>query len=211
MKNSKNSTLYFFDSGDKPIKNLPFYLLFLTSAVFSNIFEIDRIDEVKSYLEKDTLVLFDIYNTIMHPVQELGRDQWFYHRISQYEDQGFSFSESLERALEEWISILHVTKVSPVESQVASIIDQIQSKNIPLMGLTARGSGVSTITMKQLRTLYINLAKTAPFYTEALVLNPHGVLFRAGILFTAGTNRGISLFKFFDHVGITPKNAFIHQ
>lgn len=102
-------------------KNIICSFVFIVS-LSAEIHEILNINQLKSFIEEDTLILFDIDNTIMEPIQELCTDQWFCSQRKVYEEQGMILSEALEKALEEWISVLHVTKVRPVENHVSTFI-----------------------------------------------------------------------------------------
>ena len=72
----------------------------------------------------------------MEPIQHLGSDQWFFHRIKYHEKNGLDFKESLERTLHEWYEIQAVTKVQLVEKEIKSLIQTLQKDNIAVMGLT---------------------------------------------------------------------------
>lgn len=161
----------------------------------AEIIEIQKIDEFSKHAEEGTLLVFDIDNTIFEPVQTLGSDQWFYHQIDQYVDKGYPAQEALDIALAEWMAIQNITKVQLVEPVVAELIAKYQEKGWPLIGLTTRGLSLATRTVEQLQELGIDLSKSSPIQNEQFFQNKGGVLFRGGILFTAGTNKGSAFFK----------------
>lgn len=183
---------------------IAFFVLFFC-FLSAEIIEIHNIDEMAKHVEDETLLVFDIDNTIMEPAQTLGSDQWFYHRIDEYQEKGYSSQEALEMALAEWMAVQNVTKVKRVEPAVADLIEAFQKEGRPLIGLTTRGLGLATRTIEQLETLDIDLSKTSPIQGDHFFENKGGVLFRKGILFTAGTNKGTAFFKLLEKAGHSVK------
>lgn len=165
-------------------------LLFWCVALFGEVREIHFIREIKEHLDPEALIVFDIDNTIMETMQTLGSDQWFVYRQKQYLDRGYVAQEALEMALAEWMAVQNLTHVKFVEKEVGDLIAALQEEGRDVMGLTTRGLGLATRTIEQLHTLGVDLSKTAPELGEVLLLNERGVLFRQGILFTAGTHKG---------------------
>lgn len=179
---------------------------FLHSSLQAEIIEASSIHEIRHYLTPDTLILFDIDNTLMEPRQTLGSDQWFQYRKKIHMENGLDKKNALEKALSEWMSVQSVTKVQVVEEGTAELVKELQEEGYTLMGLTTRGLGLSTRTIFQLTSLDIDLKATAPSHEEIFFINNHGVLFRGGILFTAGSHKGMALAKFFHEVGKAPGN-----
>src|SRR4051812_39411252 len=84
----------------------------------------------------------------------------------------------------------------------------MQKNNTPVIGLTTQGLTLATRTVMQLKSLSIDLSKTAPSAQDFYFLNgQNGVLYRQGILFTSGTPKGEALIKFLDTVGYHPKRV----
>ncbi len=180
-------------------------LFLLAAAAYGEIVEINQMDQVYNYLKPNTLVIFDIDNTIIEPVQTLGSDQWFGHRISHWSDQGLEPDEAVEKALSEWMAVQNITKVKLVEPETARIIKHLQDRGFTVMGLTTRGLGMSTRTNEQLKSVGVHLETTAPTKDDVFFMNERGVLMRGGTLFTANTHKGEALFKFLDKINVEPK------
>jgi len=180
--------------------------LFLMAAPLgAEIIEVMNLDQIYNYLKPNTLVIFDIDNTLIEPVQSVGSDQWFRHRIAHWIDQGLEQDEALEKALNDWMAVQNITKMQLVEPNAAKIVDHLQDRGFVVIGLTTRGLGMSTTTNKQLKALGIDLSRTAPSKEDIFFMNKRGVLFRGGILFTANTHKGSALFKLLDELDTTPK------
>ncbi|MCB1112656.1 MAG: DUF2608 domain-containing protein [Chlamydiales bacterium] len=187
------------------MKRLLFAIFLAVSSLQAQIIETMHLEEVREFLTPETLVIFDIDNTLMVPAQDLGTDQWFHHRIYHYIDQGMENRAALEKALGEWMSVQSITKVLEAEPGAAKLVNDLQNEGYTVMGLTSRGLGLSTRTILQLDSLGINLEKTAPTHDEFHFMNTRGVLFREGILFTSGTHKGTAFAKFLDRAHYTPK------
>jgi hypothetical protein len=188
------------------MKTLVSIILIPCTILFSEIYEIKQIHEIHIHLHQDQLVIFDIDNTLMEPIQQLGSDQWFRYRIKEHQNKGMDYASALERTLPEWTAIQNITRVKPVEQNTAKCVHELQTKKYSVMGLTTRGLGIATRTVEQLMTIGIDLSITAPATEEKFFMNDGGVLFRKGILFTAGTHKGKALKKFLNLIKFQPKS-----
>jgi hypothetical protein len=184
-----------------------------TISLSAKIIETKSFSEVPCYVDVDTLLVLDIDDTLLIPVQMLGCDEWFTHRLNLHIDQGMSFSHALDRSLAEWEAIRHLTEMEVVEPGTEQIVKQLQEKGIPIMGLTTQGIALSHRTILQLKSHHLDLSTTAPFSTHHYFEQKDlGVLFRKGVLFTSGTGKGTALFTLCDHFGCAPKKiVFIND
>ncbi len=188
------------------------FLIFMSEMLSAIIIETAHFSDIVPYANSKTLILLDIDDTLLLPTQTLGTDIWFQYRIKQNLDKGLSDSLALEKSIAEWESIRLISEVKVVEEGIASIIKNLQSKNFNLMGLTTQGLALATCTVNQLNSLEIDLSKTAPSCDDHYFINKHGVLFRKGILFTAGTPKGDALLKLLDIIDISPERiVFIND
>lgn len=183
-----------------------FVALLTMLPLYGELVEVSSFDKIKEYLVPETLVILDIDNTLIMPIQELGSNQWFYHRLEWYELQGKTASDALELALAEWEAVQNITKVMAVEPNTAEIVDNLQNHHM-VMGLTTRGLALATRTLFQLRDVGIDLSLSAPIKEDVPLLNPQAILFRKGILFTSGTHKGKALLKLLDTFDFQPKRV----
>ncbi|MBA3816911.1 MAG: DUF2608 domain-containing protein [Parachlamydiaceae bacterium] len=192
-------------------------LIFSTLITFSSILpaviiETAHFAELVDYATPDSLVLLDIDDTLLVPLQTLGTDVWFCHLVKQYAASGVDPREALEMALMDWKGVRYLTKVSMVEEGSDRIVKELQQQNIPVMGLTTQSLALSTITTRQLNSLNIDLTRTAPSSEEFHFLNGQGVLYRKGLLSTSGTAKGPALLKYLDMIGCKPQHiVFIND
>lgn len=181
------------------------FVLFCYSLTAS-VQECAHFSDIKSFCQAGTLFVLDIDDTLLLPKQTLGTDVWFIYQTEQYVKKGFSKIDALERAIDDWEAIRHVTQVQIVEEGTAKIIEELQS-SYPVMGLTTQGCSLASCTIGQLKSLQIDLSKSSPCEHECYFMNTKGVLFRKGVLFTAGTKKGEALLKLFSAIGYHPQRV----
>lgn len=184
------------------------FSLAATCHLSGEIIETKNFKEITNYIQPKTLILLDIDDTLLIPVQTLGTDVWFTSRLEHYLQIKKDYCEALDRALAEWEAVRHVTKVKIVEEGTDKIINDMQKNHIVVMGLTTQGLALATRTVMQLKSLSIDLSKTAPSPEDHYFINgSNGVLYRQGILFTSGTSKGEALIKFLNTINYYPKHV----
>lgn len=187
------------------LRSLLLLLLFVSSSLFAKVIEIKRMDEIMEAITLDTLVVFDLDNTIMESSQTLGSDQWFDHRVGQLKKIGFSTEDALKSAAKDWQSINAVGYVQLVERETPSIIAEIQDLGIPTLGLTARQASFADHSLRQLRQLEVPLHRRT-VSKDTITLPGHDVaLFKRGLLSVGGNNKGTMLLSFLKRIGYTPR------
>ncbi|MFZ4772516.1 MAG: DUF2608 domain-containing protein [Chlamydiia bacterium] len=174
---------------------------------WGTITEITSIDEVKILPEENVLYIFDIDNTLIHLIQELGSDQWFYQRIQDLEKMGKTSTEAQDQTAAEFYGIQQLSQSQIVEKSIPHFIEILKEKKLPFMGLTIRGFDIARRTIQQLSDCGVELDgdvfDPAPHFIEK-----SSYLFSyKGVVFTSGGNKGVALQKFlscydlhFDHV-----------
>lgn len=191
--------------------------LALSLSSFADIKQVATMAEALAPVDADTLLIFDLDNTIIETTQTLGSDQWFEHylhqQISKRLKDGLpeakATSEGLLRALTDWKSIQRVTSVQLVEQVTADLIAKHQ-KTIKVMGLTARPIDLADATYKQLNSVGVDLTKSAAFPND-LILNQGGgdvnfiAKFQKGILFSGNSAKGPMLLKFLALANVSAK------
>lgn len=183
-------------------------MIFTFFALSAEIIEVKHFGELLPFADGKTLVILDIDDTLLIPVQTLGTDVWFISRLKYHLQQEKQREMALDKALAEWEAVRHMTKIKIVEEGTAEMIQQLQNRSIVVMGLTTQGLALATRTRMQLLSLNIDLSLNAPFSEDHYFLNQgQGVLYRNGILFTSGSPKGKALMKFFDHVNCHPSHV----
>lgn len=184
-----------------------FFVLFTAFTLEGEIIETQHMKEIHKYLEPEMLVVFDLDNTLIEPVQELGSDQWFGHRIQQYLSYNYPPDVAKKKALREWQAVQYMTEVKLVEIGTDEIVSMLQTREMPVMGLTTRGMEMCVRAVEQLESVHIDLGKTAPTQEQVYFLNERGVVFSRGVLFTDNTHKGKALQKFLESIDCHPKSV----
>ncbi len=182
-------------------------------SVQSETIEIQNMEEIHQYLQPDTFIVFDIDNTLIEPIQELGTDQWFYLQLASYLENGMLFKAALSKALAEWHAIQFLTKVNIVEKGSDEIVFDLQNKGFKIIGLTTRGFVMSHCTRDQLESVKIDLSINSPVDTHYFFQNgDREVLFHKGILYTQASHKGNAFFTLLEKMNYRPAHiVFIND
>ncbi len=189
------------------MKKLLLVLLVIFSfSLNAKIIEIKNIKEIHNYTKDVELVVFDLDNTLIETVQQLGSDQWFFHSIQHYIKEGLSKKEAFENVFRKWIGIQYLTEVKLVENDTETVISDLKQKNIKLLGLTVRGPEMIFATFKQLEDVKLNLSEASIFSNQFFMADFDKVYCQDGFLFTNGSNKGKVLLAFFQKINYFPKS-----
>ncbi len=191
-------------------------ILFFSYTLQGIIIESSKIEIIKeNIIDKQTLVAFDIDNTIMEPENEMGSDQWF-DAMVQYEkikNPGINTDTIVKRkVLPLYYEEQRKAKVKLVEPEIVNLIKSLQEKGIPTIGLTLRGISILGLTRMQLLSLCID-------FTNNNLTDSHIVLdsksqepavFYKGILYTNGNVGKYEVLKaFLQHINFWPKKIIV--
>lgn len=197
----------------RPLFIISLYLTIICSSLFGKIIEVESFQQIVNYINVETLVLLDIDDTLLIPIQTLGTDAWFMAKLKDHLKQEKEYSLALDKTLAEWEAVRHLTSVQVVEEGTPEIVNEMQKNGVVVMGLTTQGLALATRTVMQLESLNIHLSTTAPSHQDHYFMNgKNGVLYREGILFTSGTPKGKALLAFLDIIDYHPKKiVFIND
>lgn len=173
--------------------------------------EINIMDDIIEEIDKDTLVIFDIDNTVLEPTTYWGSDQWFYFLIDELQEKNnFSKSAALHSAEQIWNRTQSHITTHPVEENTPALIENLQKKGISIMALTARSHAIAAITKQQLLNNRVNFAFNAT-KNLGLVSIDDNAIYDEGILFQGeGNDKGKTLIKFLAKFNLRPpKIVFI--
>jgi len=190
------------------MKKLLFYtytaVLFFSLHLQAVIFESDSLQTVAKHADKETLVIFDLDNTVMETRQYLGSDVWLCHEINVLKKAGLCENEALEKMLLLYY-LIHFFKDMKAIQNAPDIISQLQKKGIGTIALTNRSIPLLNITIEQLKKIGIDFTVKTIFDAELDIAVTHFGKYKRGIIFCASNNKGKLLFHFFEKIGYTPK------
>jgi len=171
----------------------------------AEIIEFSSFKDLSSHIAQDTLLILDIDDTLLVPVQMLGCDEWFQHRCRQWRQNGETPKTAFEKALAEWVGVRHISDMELVEWGTDELIRDAQKSGVHVMGLTTQDFSTSFPTTRHLNKQNIDLSLTAPSAKDHYFqIVQKGVLYKNGILFTDGSHKGKALFHLLDLIGYQP-------
>ena len=177
-------------------------------SAFAEIREIKSMKEVLKEVDAQTLLVFDLDNTLMEPIQSLGSDQWYYYIIKKYKEvDKLSDQEAYDQADKVWNQTQWLIQVKAVESFTPELIEKLQKKKIKMMGLTARTYDISDITLKQLSSIGINLGHSVSSQDMSFKL-VDTAYYKNGIVFQGEHNsKGDVFVEFLKRLNLKPKKV----
>jgi len=160
--------------------------------------------EIVPELAPGTLLVFDIDNTLVEPVGNIGSDQWYYYLEKAFRRDGLDEAAADAAAGEAWTKTLGTVKVKPVEALTTALVREQQKRGLKVMALTARGAEDAAATFAQLQAIGVDLAAAA-VRKEDLSTEQKG-LYSRGVFFVGeGPNKGATLTAFLKKIGLRPK------
>lgn len=183
--------------------------MFISTTLQSEIVEIYNIDDIRPYIQKNTLCLFDVDDTLIDNPFSLGSPPW--RRWAESKIPNTHKNYVLFDAL-----LLYIAKnahYKTVEPTTMQLISDLQSDGITTFAFTARGrsqwcstniEGVDRFTQKQLNLVGIDFMKTQiPPELQSL----ESTYFYNGIIFAEHTPKGDVLNHLFKDLKYVPTHV----
>jgi phosphoserine phosphatase len=203
------------------IKRTPCILLLVGLGVFAFVFgpgrvvppdedrapgprrEIRSMAEIEPFIDDGTLLVFDLDNTLIEPVGNLGSDQWFHFLVRKFtEVDRLDEKEAAARAMKLWNKAQWLVEVKAVEPLTPNLIRRQQDRGIKTMGLTAREPEIAGRTLELLERVGVRLGRSTVHDAER---KAGGGLFKQGVLFVGeGRDKGDELVKFLREIRYAP-------
>lgn len=160
----------------------------------SIIVESNTIKDVLNYTKNDqTLVIFDLDNTLVYPKKDVGGDAWFSYQMKQKISTGMSYEDALAVVLPLFFNVQDSLTLYPVETETPNILNFLEKQGIIALGLTARSLPLIARTHVQLKEAGLRLTKSPIFDRElSFNFNKPAVL-NHGIMFCNNVNKGTVL------------------
>jgi FMN phosphatase YigB (HAD superfamily) len=154
-----------------------------------------------------TLVVFDLDNTLIEPVGQLGSDQWFYHLCDLGKKRGMSESESIAWAMKRFNEEQKRIAVHSVDPTSPAVLAELHRRGLSYFGLTARDIAAAQQTRQQLTAAGFDLSQGFVF-NHGEALSP-GLDYQAGIFYNGetGLSKGAALVKILKASGPLPRRV----
>ena len=183
------------------MKNVLFIaLLFFTLTAQSKVIESNHYSDVLDYITPTTLFVTDLDNTVIHPAQTLGSDQWAMAKMAEFEKHGFGKEQATLLGVGLFSLIQHFTQIVTVESTTPDILRKIDRLGAIQIGLTARPILLASKTLSHLEKLGVsfngkNRLPSGIDFKE----NTH---FEGGVVFAGSNNKGETLKSFLEKMPV---------
>ena len=202
-----------FEEKDLPMikNNFTVYCFFLATYLCNaqNYHELYAFRDLLPFVDKQTMIICDIDNTIMIPEEYEGSDMWFSYYMESYQRAGYSYPEALALVLPEYARLQGTITVRPVEDEIPSLLKKWQSQNICVMGLTSRGDPVIRETIDLLSSISIDFSFTSPKECKEFFLDDKLIVYKNGVLFCEAADKGKVLASFLRITNIPRTIVFI--
>lgn len=177
-------------------------LLLPAPGARAEVREIKSMAEIVSEIRPTTLLVFDLDNTLVEPVGNIGSDQWYDYLLTAYRRDGLDADAAEKKAAETWTRTLGQVAVKPVEALTPLLVREEQKRGLKILALTARGPEDAAATFSQLQAVGLDLASSA-VSKDDLRLPPAG-LYRRGVYFVGDGDKGKALLALLEKVGLRP-------
>jgi FMN phosphatase YigB (HAD superfamily) len=190
------------------IKNILLTLLFLSvqlasASIMQSSFISVVADHVKS---QDTLVIFDLDDTVCHIPGSFVNDAWFTNMINHAKHLGHDDEGALQTVIPHFEQRMNqVTVVDPVEIDTVGVIHSLQQKGIPVIAMTARSTMVAQSTLEQLSSIGVDFSKTSITPYDISFALKHPAVLCKGVMFCASNSKGDGLKALLNTMAIPPK------
>ncbi|OGT34979.1 MAG: hypothetical protein A3F11_12045 [Gammaproteobacteria bacterium RIFCSPHIGHO2_12_FULL_37_14] len=172
------------------------------------ILESKHIRDVLKHCTYNSMVIFDLDNTIVESAQELGGDQWFVNFIEYAAGIIVDRAEAISVVLGVYHAVQYHVDLRAVQSEAMRIIQILQDVGIPVLALTARSTNISEPTLRQLDKLGIQFSKQ--WDDEVFVVlreSQHVSIFEQGVVFCDGLDKGRCLDAFLKYKQLSPQHV----
>jgi hypothetical protein len=185
-----------------------FTLIFFSTPNYALIIESDHLSVILDYISPlNTLVIFDIDNTLVHPTEELSSDEWFYYLVDKKMAEGFDHVTAVHYCLPAAVYAQFNVDVEPTEQGIPELIANLIDNNIAVMALSARSFFVADRTVEQLNnnniTFFIPDVSSADF----VIPTTYPCFYKDYILFSGTNDKGEILHYFFDIMDYHPETV----
>lgn len=189
------------------------FLSLICSSFFlsADVIEIEQLSDIKDYIDPchlaETLVVFDIDNTLLEAEKHLGSVAWGDFIAQDLESKGISKKEAQEVVSVLWRAVQPYIKIKAVDTETRKIIHDIQTQKVKVMCLTARMPQELSYTFKQLDSIGVNINETAPLveFKEIDTIN-RNAYYSDGILFATPLNKKSEVF-----IAFLKKNKLLYK
>ncbi len=189
-----------------------FICLFLSVNLYSKhvIVDIAHITDLEPFIEADTLLIFDVGNTLIEGGTCWGHSQSIVTAIEESKARGEDPEEFLKGFAPYWIEAQKFCPGQLIEGELVPLIRRLQERGIKIMGLTHRPVETAASTLDQLFSVGIDFEKSAPYPDQIDLPFVPKARYLEGVIFsTYYNNKGTVLQEFLAYTGLLPTKIVV--
>lgn len=165
----------------------------------SQVIESNCIEDVKKFIDKDTLFIFDFDNVLIEGKKDFGFDAWFCAMVGELEAGGIERSDAVNKLLPIYQKIQRTAEVSPVDVRTKAMIEDLKSQGYNVMILTVRSFCLVNSVFRQLKSVEIDIENGCiPEDGINKALTKVDANYSNGVLLCNGYHKGNALKAFLD-------------
>ncbi|MEI6805940.1 MAG: DUF2608 domain-containing protein [Myxococcaceae bacterium] len=182
----------------------PFLLLLAVSCAtvqvqkpvpVSEIHEISTMSEIEKWIIPDTLLLFDLDNTIFESTDIISHANW-------YNDMSKKYPNKITEILKRNWAATQKSDVKLIEKSTPELIKKLQDQGVRIMAFTSRNMVLLDATLRQIKSVGIDFSRTSPYEDS--------IHFHDGILFADnGYPKGEALRAYLKDIDFNPKRIIL--
>jgi phosphoserine phosphatase len=161
--------------------------------------------DILPYVDHETLVIFDIDNTVAEGSVIIATDQCFQHRVRKHMDAGAIDQQAAAEFLPIYWQLQMILPLKPVEECTPQLIRDLQQKGLKVIALTARSFPILERTIAQLYEINIDFSLSALTQEEFDIRLKDRLLYKNGIIFCGQNDKGEALRAIFEIINYYPK------
>ncbi len=162
--------------------------------------EIAKRESLTDRINKKTLVLLDLDNTLLKEKTFIGSPYWFDWQVEQIRNNTeYRIADNMKAFLALNEFVLRLSPMQLTETVTPQVIREWQKKGAAIMVVTARPSSVSYATQRALDENGFDI-KGVPGILD--FTHPHLVAYHDGVFYLAGSNKATQMQQWFDVSGV---------
>lgn len=187
----------------------------LTSPISADIIETNEISTIQQYATNDSLILFNVTDTLYAPATTLANNQWriyFTDRVNALVSDKESADRLINKVKNDIVN--HIPKTT-VEECTPHLIADLQNQKIPVLGITQKqmvtsyADNFGLITSNHLQSIGINLEQTLSYLNLKNDDSETSYSFAYGLIFTNKQPVGQAVVSFLDRLEHKPAKVIM--
>lgn len=162
---------------------IPAAALVVGASLAAKTAETHDITDLLRYVDRNTVLVVDIDNTILTSGQDLGTTKWGWNHVSRMEKMGYTHDEAMALTHAVFHQVWRLSEPRLVDERIPDVIRRFQKQGIKVLGLSNRDPSLAYVTSDQLCRLNIDLTRSSLDSDDFKVFAATETHYVEGILF----------------------------